>query len=1054
MPKTKKSRSRKSVNDDDDDSEEPLHEFETSSIDSSENSNDNDMEEGSDESNSISWRDRLKPSVSSPSSKNSKKRGKLEKNKGSSSSLSVKKKKPARKKKKVSSSSLTEISPPFVDFTTTDDFNDSLPDAVYFSRLVLDKLTMEEVRDLPIQYSIEFPEDYLAVRNVILFMWWNDIATWINCDTLLEQIPNLAYIKKKTIVSPSLLSEIIVVAYEFLNRHGFINYGYMCSTRYPKPVDTSLKPHHFELLKRTPILNKEHKHVVVIGAGISGILAAKKLLSLGYQVTIIEGRGRPGGRVFTDYSWTDHSPVDIGASIITNTSASPIVCLANQTLINLVTMPKEDQLFQSNGKKVPKDLDEKYTNLYNEILDRVCSLKFPEHEEERELYRRDPNLGFSDRHPKDLSYEARVNKTDMSLGYALDKMIDYYVSQVPEQDRKTMKEVLHWHAANLDYGKFIKTREYFNDIMILGVGHDVESASLYHWDQDDIYELGGDHSFVKEGFSKMIDMLCNDTQQLENNVIRFNQMVTEIDYSDPKIVKVKTKTTPKFESIHSNPIGEFKTYKPEKQPTNDTSQEFTYPCDAVLVTVPLGVLQGKSPSNVFNFNPPLPEWKTQAIHKLGFGLLNKIILEFDYEFWEKSHFFFGLTHDNPNERGFCYLFWNLYPLTQKPLLCGLVAGKSAFELENDANNLEFIKSKVMKYLRKAYHWSTELPDPKKILRTNWYSDPMSTGSYSYVRIGATGDDYDLLAESVEDRIFFAGEHTSRKFPATVMGAAVSGLREAAKIDAHFANLSTCNNRLTRLKQSNGTNVSSGSASKDLTNNGHCSKPVSTNHSRNESNHTTSTTSSSNNITSTTTTTTSTTSTVSSESSLLASMVKKSNVLTIQPSSSSQSRGWRRTAMTPSLHSQQNEVSKSSSHHLSPTTTGTTATTLHNTLIPVTPPSLHYAATTTTTLPPPHSTTGIMYHGVAPPQVGGTIYAKSTPIPPPPPRSAGGFYALYHAPQPTPPSSTHHPTTTLMTPTLYAYPPFAVVNTQPTDKNPLDDVKRNHHSNVTREKANQ
>lgn len=38
------------------------------------------------------------------------------------------------------------------------------------------------------------------------------------------------------------------------------------------------------------------------------------------------------------------------------------------------------------------------------------------------------------------------------------------------------------------------------------------------------------------------------------------------------------------------------------------------------MTVPLGVLK----ASTISFHPPLPEWKTQAIHNLGFGLLNKV----------------------------------------------------------------------------------------------------------------------------------------------------------------------------------------------------------------------------------------------------------------------------------------------------------------------------------------------------------------------------------------------------------------------------------------------
>ena len=42
--------------------------------------------------------------------------------------------------------------------------------------------------------------------------------------------------------------------------------------------------------------------------------------------------------------------------------------------------------------------------------------------------------------------------------------------------------------------------------------------------------------------------------------------------------------------------------------------------DAVILTVPLGVLKAQA----ISFHPSLPEWKTQAINNLGFGLLNKV----------------------------------------------------------------------------------------------------------------------------------------------------------------------------------------------------------------------------------------------------------------------------------------------------------------------------------------------------------------------------------------------------------------------------------------------
>lgn len=74
-----------------------------------------------------------------------------------------------------------------------------------------------------------------------------------------------------------------------------------------------------------------------------------------------------------------------------------------------------------------------------------------------------------------------------------------------------------------------------------------------------------------------------------------------------------------------------------------------------------------------------------------------------------------------------------------------------------------------------------VPNPIQTICTRWGSDPLSYGSYSHVRVQSSGSDYDLLAESVGNRLFFAGEATTRQYPATMHGAFLSGLREASHI---------------------------------------------------------------------------------------------------------------------------------------------------------------------------------------------------------------------------------------------------------------------------------
>ena len=74
-----------------------------------------------------------------------------------------------------------------------------------------------------------------------------------------------------------------------------------------------------------------------------------------------------------------------------------------------------------------------------------------------------------------------------------------------------------------------------------------------------------------------------------------------------------------------------------------------------------------------------------------------------------------------------------------------------------------------------------IPTPNGFIRSNWASDPFSLGSTSYIPAGSSPDSRETLAESVSDRIFFAGEATSSDFPGTMNGAQTSGERAAADV---------------------------------------------------------------------------------------------------------------------------------------------------------------------------------------------------------------------------------------------------------------------------------
>jgi monoamine oxidase len=74
-----------------------------------------------------------------------------------------------------------------------------------------------------------------------------------------------------------------------------------------------------------------------------------------------------------------------------------------------------------------------------------------------------------------------------------------------------------------------------------------------------------------------------------------------------------------------------------------------------------------------------------------------------------------------------------------------------------------------------------VPAPIASLRTSWGADPFSRGSSSFLAVGSSPAQRQLLAEPLLNRVFFAGEATSTEFPNSVRGAAESGSRTADRI---------------------------------------------------------------------------------------------------------------------------------------------------------------------------------------------------------------------------------------------------------------------------------
>ncbi len=111
----------------------------------------------------------------------------------------------------------------------------------------------------------------------------------------------------------------------------------------------------------TPLLagcDDDHyqEHVIVVGAGMAGLSAARRLADAGVAVTVVEARNRIGGR-----AWTDTSlgiPIDLGAAWFHGTEGNPLVGLADEVGAKTVKTDFENVVVLADGTSLaPADVD-------------------------------------------------------------------------------------------------------------------------------------------------------------------------------------------------------------------------------------------------------------------------------------------------------------------------------------------------------------------------------------------------------------------------------------------------------------------------------------------------------------------------------------------------------------------------------------------------------------------------------------------------------------------------------------------------------------------------
>ncbi|KAF5257502.1 hypothetical protein FOXYS1_11967 [Fusarium oxysporum] len=651
---------------------------------------------------------------------------------------------------------------------------------------------------------------YLNIRNGIIRLWFQH--PWIGV-TRLEAVgcANARWFDAAS------------VCYDWLVRRGYINYG--CVRLSEAETDDTVAP-----------VVKRQKTIAVIGAGISGLGCARQLEGLFRQfadrfhergepaprVVVLEGRARVGGRVYSREFQTkpkEKSPAfegkrhtaEMGGMIITGFDrGNPInILLRGQLGLPYHALTADTTIYDNSGRAVDPVRDQLVEKLYNDCLDRVSEYKHKNQlakliegrrdlieegrdspgdgsktmfqEEEAAAAQQDaPSvaqqnipakvnlipissdkltgrvhmepgtpattkasdkaklMGWTIRDSADgenIDLTSAVNEEGATLGSVLDNAISQYkqIIGLNAQDHR----LINWHIANLEYSNATS----------------LHNLSLPLWDIDAGNEWEGSHTMVVGGYQSVARGLVHCPSSLD----------------------LKTKFPVKSISYHTGEGMASAAIECEDGSVVDA--------DAVVCTIPLGVLK----QNNIVFNPPLPSWKTDVVERLGFGILNKVVLVYDKIFWDHDRHIFGVLRESSNRlstsqkdyaanRGRFFQWFNVSNTTGLPCLIALMAGEAGFETEHSSN--DSLVAEATEVLRSVF--GQDVPYPVEAMVTRWGSDRFARGSYSSAAPGMQPEDYDVMARPVGN-LFFAGEHTIGTHPATVHGAYLSGLRAASEV---------------------------------------------------------------------------------------------------------------------------------------------------------------------------------------------------------------------------------------------------------------------------------
>ncbi|KAI0506302.1 flavin-containing amine oxidoreductase [Xylaria bambusicola] len=463
--------------------------------------------------------------------------------------------------------------------------------------------------------------------------------------------------------------------------------------------------------------------VGIVGAGLSGLRCADILIGHGFEVTMIEGRNRLGGRVH-QVSLTPGHLVDAGPNWIHGTNNNPIMELAQSTNTLTGSWTAKTSVVDETGKMLPPHEAEVYSNMMWEIIGAAFT------HSNRNTSTISPDESLLDFFNKELARRIPENSPDW------------------EKKRKIMSQIAE------SWGAY--------------VGNHVFSQSLkYFWLEECI---DGENLFCSDTYQKILAAVAKPA--VERAAFKYKTVVNKVQTTDDELceaLKVHTESgeTLEFdEVVFTAPLGWLKRHP----------ETFTPALPARLAQAIRNIGYGCLEKVYISFETPFwrspsgsDEDDTQGFIQL---LAPNYALETNPHRWNQECV--ELASFTPADSHPTLLFYTYGD--QSKYLTSEVA-KIPTKEKRDAFLYEWFQPYYSRLPN--YREDREECKPVGCYATEWLNDELAgNGSYSNFQVGLEEGDRDVksMREGVPERgLWFAGEHTS-PFVAlgTVTGAYWSG----------------------------------------------------------------------------------------------------------------------------------------------------------------------------------------------------------------------------------------------------------------------------------------